>query len=113
MNLEKTFSANADENGIFKATIYINDKELKDHFCALLCDACYELDIICGVNNIEGGLELGFEDAEHYSAAMKIVEPPFFERIAWWNNYLKEWGDRKGWNEAKNIPALPAPSGSS
>ena len=78
MGLIPTFKDQADADGLFYANISMGDAlSYKGQFMNMLNSAAHELGIQIGVNETPNGLELGFEDPKHYSAAMDIVEPRF------------------------------------
>lgn len=88
MYLEERFTAKADTEGPFTASIEFDEKRRtafgekdcgaidgKKDFRYHALRACYELGIVVGVNETENGFELGFERKEDYAALMAIVEP--------------------------------------
>ena len=80
MDLEKCFSAKADNDGIFRAIVSFSDTNLKNEFRGILRLACDETGVICGLNDKPDFFEIGFQSADDSKAVMDFVTSTLADR---------------------------------
>lgn len=82
MSLERVFTNQADKDGLFIAAITWPEGAPRRIFRSAVSNACFDLGIVCGVNETKTGFELGFKRREDYGPLMEEAEPALIRQLA-------------------------------